>query len=306
MVFGILEILMGVLAGLMIPLMIMGQVMAARATQDPLPLRQLVPGGIFYGIVAAVLIWLGIGSCMTRRWARALSLIVAWSWLAIGVLSVAAMGFFLPSLLNTSQPQGQGLPESARHMVMIVAFLFMGFFLIAVPGVLVFFYWSRHVQATCEDSDPAPCWTDACPLPVLGLSLWIGFGAVTMLSLPLSTNGVLPMFGMLLSGVVGSLCCLGLAALWGYSAWAVYQLRVVGWWIILTSLCLMAVSAWVTFTQIDLLQMYRVMGYPERQIEMMKQFTFVQGQGMAYYTVASAVPMLLFLVWVKRYFRPLV
>lgn len=68
----------------------------------------------------------------------------------------------------------------------------------------------------------------------------------------------------------------------------------------------MAVSAWVTFTQIDLLQMYRVMGYPERQIEMMKQFTFVQGQGMAYYTVASAVPMLLFLVWVKRYFRPLV
>ncbi len=303
MVFGILEILLGGLAALMIPLMIVGQVTAARVTQDPLSLRQIIPGAVFYGTVATVLIWLGIGSCKTRRWAWSLSLIVAWSWLAVGVLSTAAMAFFLPSILNASQPRGQGLPESARLVVMIVSILFMGFFLVAVPGVLVLFYRSRHVRATCESSDPSPCWTDACPLPVLGLSLWLGFGAVTMLTLPLSTHGVLPVFGRLLSGVVGSLCCVGLAALWGYSAWAVYRLRAVGWWIVLTSLCVMAASTWVTFTQIDLLEMYRVMGYPERQIEMMKQFTFIQGHGMAYSSVAGAIPMLGFLLFVRRYFR---
>jgi hypothetical protein len=187
--------------------------------------------------------------------------------------------------------------------LMIVSMLFMGVLFVAVPGVLVFFYQSRHVKATCESRDPSPRWTDACPLPVLGLSLWLGFGAVTILALPLSTHGVLPVFGRLISGFGGSLGCVGLAALWGYSAWAVYRLRAVGWWIVLVSLCMMAASAWVTFTQIDLLQMYRAIGYPERQIEMMKQFSFIQGHGMAYFSVAGAIPMLGFLLFVKRYFR---
>jgi hypothetical protein len=303
MVFGILEILLGSLAALMVPLMIVGQVMAAKVTQEPMPLRQLIPGAVVYGLVAAVLICLGIGSCKIRRWARALSLVVSWSWLATGILTMAAMALFLPSILNAPQPQGQALPESARLVVMIASMLFMGIFFIAVPGVLVFFYQSRHVKATCESRDPLPSWTDACPLPVLGLSLWLGFGAVTILALPLSTHGVLPVFGRLISGFGGCMGALGLAALWGYSAWAVYRLRAVGWWIVLISLCVMAASAWVTFAQIDLPEMYRVMGYPERQIEMMKQFSFMQGHGMAYFSVAGAIPMLGFLLFVKRYFR---
>jgi hypothetical protein len=304
MVFGILEILLGCLAALMVPLMIVGQVMAAKVTHEPVPLRQIIPGAVVYGIAAVTLICLGLGSCKARRWARALSLVVACSWLAVGVLSMGALVFFLPSILNAPQPQGQPLPAGARIVVMIVSMLFMGVLFVVVPGLLVFFYRSRHVQATCEARDPSPCWTDACPLPVLGLSLWLGFGALTMLTLPMSTHGVLPLFGRLLSGVAGSLGCVGLAVLWGYSAWAVYRLRAVGWWIVLASLCVMAASAWVTFNQIDLLEMYRVMGYPERQIEMMKQFSFIQGRGMAYFSVAGAIPMLGFLLFVKRYFRP--
>jgi len=305
MVFGILEILLGGLAALMIPLMILGQVMAAQVTHEPTPLRQIIPGVVLYGIIAAVLIELGIGSCKTRRWSRALSLIVAWSWLAMGVISLGAMVFFLPSMLKAApQPQGQPLPESARIVVMLISMLFMGILFVVVPSMLVFFYQGRHVRATCEAHDRSPCWTDACPLPILALSLWLGFGALSMLTLPFSTNGVLPLFGKLLTGLVGSLCCVGLAALWAYSAWAVYRLRVVGWWLVLTSLGVMAVSAWVTFTQIDLLEMYRVMGYPEKQIEMMKQFSFVQGHSLAYFSVAWAIPMFAFLLFVKRYFRP--
>jgi hypothetical protein len=302
-IFGILEILLGGLAALMILLMIFAQVMAAKATQEPTPLRQMIPGLVFYAIVAVVLIALGIGSCQTRRWARALSLLVAWSWLAMGVISMVAMAFFLPSILNAPQAQGQKLPESARLVVMLVSMIFMGILFLAVPGVLVLFYQSRHVKATCETRDPSPRWTDACPLPVLGLSLWLGFGAVSMLTLPISIRGVIPVFGRLLSGVGGSLCCVGLAVLWAYSAWAVYQLRVVGWWIVLSSLCVMAASAWITFTQIDLLETYRVMGYPEKQIEVMKQFSFIHRHGMAYFSVAGAIPMLGLLLFVKRYFR---
>lgn len=303
-VFGILEILLGGLAALMIPLMIVGQIMAARVSQEPTPLRQIIPGVVVYVIVAVVLVALGIGSCKTRRWARALSLIVAWSWLAVGVISMGAMAFFLPTILNAPQPQGQPLPESARLIVMVVSMIFMGILFLVVPGILVFFYRSRHVRATCEARDPSPGWTDACPLPVLGFSLWLAFGAVTILFLPLSTHGVLPVFGRLLSGVGGSLCCAGLAALWAYSAWMVYRLRAVGWWIVLSTLCVMTASSWITFTQIDLIEMYRSMGYPEKQIEMMKHYSFIQGHGMAYFSVAGAIPMFGFLLFVKRYFRP--
>lgn len=69
----------------------------------------------------------------------------------------------------------------------------------------MFFYQSRRVQATCEVRDPSPGWTDACPLSLLGLSLWLGFGAVTMLAPPVFIHGVLPVFGRLLSSVGGLL-----------------------------------------------------------------------------------------------------
>src|ERR1041384_603883 len=108
-VFGILEMILGGLAALMVPLMIAGQLMASRTTQEPVPLRQMIPGMAVYIIVAAVLVGLGFGSVNRRRWARALSLIVAWSWLAMGVLMVGLMAFFLPSILKASQPQGQAV-----------------------------------------------------------------------------------------------------------------------------------------------------------------------------------------------------
>jgi hypothetical protein len=50
--------------------------------------------------------------------------------------------------------------------------------------------------------------------------------------------------------------------------------------------------------------MYRAMGYSERQVEMMRQFSFIQGHGMAYLSVLGATPLLAYLLFVKRYFRP--
>ncbi len=300
---GIVEILFGGLAALMIPLMVLGQVMAAQTTAQSLSMQQTILASTFYALAAAVLIGLGIGSCMARRWARALSLIVAWSWLVFGVVGMVAMAFVLPDILHAQQPQGQPLPESARLAAMLISLFFMGILFVAVPLVLVFFYSSRHVKATCEARNPSPGWTDACPLPVLALSLWLGYGAVALLALPLSTNGVLPLFGRLFSGVGGWLVCVVLAAVWAYCAWAVYGLRLSGWWVVLVSLCVIAASSWVTFTRIDLAEMYRAMGYPEQQIDMMKQVSLFQGERMAYVAVAAAVPMLGYVLFIRRYFR---
>jgi len=302
-VFGIVEIVLGALAALMIPLMILGQTMAAQTNQEPMAVRQLAPGMVTYALTAAMLIGVGIGSCKTKRWARALSLVLAWSWLAIGILSMVMMAFFLPSILKTSQPQGQQVPEAAMLIGMIVAMVFMSVLFIVVPAVLVVFYRSPHVKATCEARNPSLGWTDACPLPVLGMSLWLGVGALGALVMPLSTHGVLPVFGKVLSGFGGSLCCVALALLWGYCAWAVYRLRSAGWWIVLIGLCLASISAWMTFSHVDLAELYRVMGYSQRQIASIKQFSFLQGNRLAFWSLAGIVPMLGFLLFVKRYFR---
>lgn len=301
-VFGIVEIILGGLIALFIPLMILGQLMAAQTGQPQVSSRQMIPMIVIYGILSTMLIILGIGSCKTRRWARALSLVLAWSWLVVGIVTVATMAFILPSLLANPLPQGQALPQSARMAVMIFTLIIMGIIMVVVPGVLVWFYQNGNVKATCEVHDPSRRWTDACPLPVVALSLWLWLGAVSMLMMPWSTNGVLPVFGGLLSGMGGSLCYVALALLWGYSAWSVYRLRIIGWWITLIVICVGVVSAWVTFMRIDLPEMYRAMGYPDQQIEMMKQFSFMQGRHMVYFTVAGSVLMIGFLVFVKRYF----
>src|SRR5688500_7149487 len=80
-VFGILEILLGCLAGLLIVLMVFAQLMVAQATQQSPQFRMIIPSLLLYGMAAAALITLGIGTLRARRWARALSLVLSWSWL---------------------------------------------------------------------------------------------------------------------------------------------------------------------------------------------------------------------------------
>ena len=110
-------------------------------------------------------------------------------------------------------------PAAIRHGMVMV--LFFGVFFVLVPAVWTFFYNSRHVKATCEARDPVTRWTDACPLPVLGFCLWMLVAVPMMLFMPLTGHGVMPFFGMFLSGLPGALFCLVIAAIWGYAAWLV-------------------------------------------------------------------------------------
>jgi hypothetical protein len=302
-VFGVLEILCGALAAMMIPLMLLGQLMASRFTQDVMPLRQMINGVFVYGVIAVTLVWVGIGSFQARRWSRALSLIISWSWLITGVLTLGFMIWFLPSILKVPQQQGPAMPEVAQMIVKLVMLVVIGVMFVVVPTIFVCFYQSRHVKATCEVHDPVPRWTDSCPLPLLALCLWLGFGALTLLLMPVSSNGVLPVFGQLVSGPVGWVACLALAVLLGYAGWAMYRLQTAGWWITVATVCLGSVSGFITLSRIDLMEMYRLMGYGERQTEMMKQYTFIRGHAMAYLSLGGAVVMLAYLLFVRRYFR---
>ena len=302
--FGILVIIIGCLCALFVPLMILGQAMSAKAMGAPSSLRLILPAAMTYATLSVVFIWLGIGSIMARRWARALLLILAWAWLLTGVISVSAMAVFLPKVFAHTPPGGRPIPDTARVVGMIFALGFTSLMFVVLPGLLVLFYRSPHVKATCEARDPVTRWTDACPLPVLALSLLLGYGAVAMIIMLFAYNAVMPFFGHLLSGLPGGILMLAMIAMWLYCAWAIYHLKPAGWWTALTVLGVFILSAVLTFGRVDLMDLYRLMGYPEQQIEQMQQYSFLTSRSMLFFVSISALPFLGFLLYVKRYFRP--
>jgi hypothetical protein len=300
-VFGVLEMLAGAICVLLVPLMLLGQTMSVRATHTETSLRMILPAVFIYLIMAAVFIWLGIGSVLARRWARALSLILAWSWLAIGVLSMIFWAIMFPKIFGAAVTGGQPMPVATKAVVLVVMAVFMGFIFIVVPGAMVLFYGSKHVKATCEARDPIVRWTDVRPLPVIGLCVWLWFGAGIMLFAIPAYNCVIAFFGTLLSGWPGMLVYLLLVAIWVYAARALYQLKLVGWWVVVIAMALLMVSNLITFARVDMMEMYRLMGYPEAQIAQMKQFNVFQGGGMMFWSVAWVLPVFGYLVYVRRF-----
>lgn len=295
--FGIAEILLGGLCALFVPLMILGQTMTAKATGGSPDYRMAVPGVMMYGLLAVAFVSLGIGSIRCRRWARALMLILSWSWLSIGVIAVGTLFLLWPKMAET-------MPPGAKEIALVAAAVIWSVIFILLPGLLVFFYSGRQVKATVEARDATGCWTDRCPLPALAVSIWLGFGAVAMLSMPLAYSAVLPCFGVLLSGLPATLAYVILTALWGYLAWGWYHRKPAAWWITVMTFVLFSISSVITFTQIDLMEMYRMMGYPPEQVALIEKYNVMTGGMMAWYSAAFMVPLIGYLLWARRCFRP--
>ncbi|MEO8427055.1 MAG: hypothetical protein ABI651_08085 [Verrucomicrobiota bacterium] len=302
--FGVLEILLGCFCGLMVPLMIWGQAMSARMTNASTNYRMMLPALVLYGALALAFIWLGVGSIRARRWARALLLIFSWSWLLVGLCTFALLLVFLPRIIETGPAGGQQMPAAAKTAALLFVSVFFSVIFLIIPGAMVLFYRSKQVKATCEARNPVAGWTDACPLPVLAMSLWVGCGALSMLLLPLAYNSVIPFFGVLISGLPGTVFILVLAAVWGYAAWAAYRLNQTGWWIAIATFGVLAVSNVITFAQVDLMEMYRAMGYPEQQIEQIQRFNFLGNETMIWWSLAFLIPIFGCLIYVKKFFRP--
>jgi hypothetical protein len=305
MIFGILTVLLGCLAGLGVRLMLLGQ--AVTPANAKMGFSSLLPVISIYVVLGIALVWLGIGSIMARRWARALLLIFSWSWLALGLVEMVAMAFIMPKVLGNLPSTGTAghpaLAGAAMDGVLVVMFLIFAVMFVILPAIWTFFYSSRHVKATCDARNPMKTWTDACPLPVLGLCLWAMFSVPMMLLMPIAGHCVAPFFGIFLTGVPAGIFYLALAALWTFSAELLYKLDVRGWWLILIAMCAGMASSLVTFAQHDIMEMYRLMNYPEAQMQQLQKFGLFAGNGMLWMTLFSALPFFGYLLFIKRYFR---
>ncbi len=249
------------------------------------------------------LVWLGIGSIKARRWARALLLIFSWAWLVVGIIMVFFMGFLLPKVWANMPPvNGQpAMPPGIITTMTIIMELFFSVFFVLLPAVWIYFYRSRHVKATCEKRDPVTRWTDACPLPVLALCLWLLLSVPFMLLLPILYHGVVPFFGTLLSGLPGSFMCLAIAVLWAYCAWRLYQMDVRGWWLTLVVMLLYAVSTVLTFSRHNMLEMYQLTGYTQAQLDQIQKIGVLTGNGSVWMMLLFFLPFLGYIVYVKKY-----
>lgn len=214
------------------------------------------------------------------------------------------MGIFVSVFMIFFMPKAMGNPaisQEAMVATMVVMAMILGFFFIVVPAVWMLFYNSRHVKATCEARDPVIRWTDACPLPVLGLSLWLGLCAPMLLASLVMGHGVMPFFGTFLTGVPGGIFCLILAAVWSYSAWALYKLKPQGWWMILIAMCMVTVSSLLTFSRHDVIDMYRLMHFPDSQIEQLRKSGVLKGNQMPWVTVFWTLPFVGYLFFTRKF-----
>ena len=132
------------------------------------------------------------------------------------------------------------------------------------------------------------------------LVFWLWFGAGMMLMMPMY-NCVIPFFGTLLSGWAGAAVYLLLAAAWVYAAWAMYQLKHTGWWLVVIALAVFTISNLMTFSRVDMTEMYRVMGYPEAQIREIERFNVFKDGALIFWSVIWVLPVFGYLVYIRRF-----
>jgi hypothetical protein len=299
-IYGSVEILLGGLCALMVPMMVF-VALIPQPGGPPMGLRMMLPAAGFYAVVAVFFIWIGIGSILARRWARAVMLVCSWMWLIFGVVGMVNMLWIMPHMFD-NMPPGQQAPPQMILVMQIVTGGFMGCIYFVLPLVFVLFYRSKHVLATCRYRDPRVRWTDGCPLPVLALVILFAYGAFCLVWLPLY-NFVIPCFGVFLDGAAGALVVLGVLLLEVYLVWGMYRRKVAAWWTAVLFVVVGSVSGLLTMAQTDLMELYERMGIPAEQLDMIRQMGMVEKMSAMWWVgIPFAVAFLGYLIYVKRYF----
>lgn len=311
-IFGVFQIILGLLAALMVPFMALGAVMSHLTPGGAMRPGQIISGVATYAFLAAVLFALGIGSIQSRRWARALTLVTSWYWLVLGVLGTVLITAMLPVMMRSvlAQMKQTGTDSPSPEMstgvmavILTVIILFAAFFLILVPLAFVIFYSREDVAETCRRRDPAPRWTDRTPLPVLGASVAIFAGAVYMLLIGL-TMPMFPFFGRYLTGVAGAACFLVLGILDFYISIALFRLQESGWWLAIVALAVRTLSTVLTYSRTDLMQAYSKAGMSDAQLQALNSNPMFRGHVLLWWSLLSMLLFFGYLLWLKRYFRP--
>lgn len=313
---GVVLIVMGAVAGcftLTLPMtLFMAPPQARGAMQD---WRGVAFAVAMYAAIAGGCVWAGIGSLTIRRWVRPFVLAVAWGWLLSGLagalywlIAGPGVGQFADAMSAQAAASARSAggtaaptPRSAAVAVLAVMGIFWFLMFFAVPLTFILIYQGRNVRATLDHFDRRPSWTDSCPVPVFGLSLYLAISAAGMLAV--MAYATLPAFGVLLTGAPAILVSLAVFASLLWLAWSVFHLRPMGWWGTLLAV-LVLWSSWLwSGLRLDWDAYYRRLHYPPEQIEMMHRMGFAGSPRAAAATAVLAALAVVYLLYVRRFFR---
>lgn len=297
--FGIVQILLGGLFASTVPVMLL---LVARSHElgMPVDLPTLIPNLSLYALVAVLFVALGIGSIRARRWARSLTLMMSWIWLACGVFALILVVVLVPGLVDELAYEAE-LDAASVAMVKILSVAVVGLFHVALPGTFVIVYGSRHVRATCERRDTRVRWTDRCPPRVLTLSVSHALLALVMLG-EAAYNWLVPFFGLLLTGVPGAMLVAVVIAWSVYLAWGLYRLRMSAWWGALWLAVVMTASWAVTASRVSMSEIYEAMDLPEEQLDLLSQSGMMETGPTVVVTLVLLAAYVVYLLYVRREF----
>lgn len=296
-VFGILQIALGLLAALMSFFIVVGALAGIAAAPGAAPARVMVPSALLYLTVGVVFVVLGIGSIMARRWAQAIILALSWMWLIAGVLTTIGFAAMWPHMFD-ALPQEQA---SMKPVVIGCASVFLGLFFVVLPLLFVLFYRGPNVRATVEAVDAVPRWTDGVPIPLLIFAFWMLSCALSMVAF-CSIYTAFPAGPWMLRGVSAVALVLAIAGVMLFIGLGSLKRMRAAWWTALALLILGVAYVAAFMRNIDVAAWYEAMSMPmdPRQKEMVQS---MYSSPFFYLWMAVMWALYLgFLLYLRRYF----
>ena len=294
-IFGVIEILIGVCCALLVPLILVATSLAGTAD-----LRTTMPSMVLYTVVATVFIWLGVGSIRARRWACELTLSLSWIWLVTGIGSMVVAAWLVPAMLR-GMAAASDLPPNFVFIINLVIFGIIGFLYVILPGAFVLFYRSPHVAATCRVRDPRPQWTDDLPPRLLTLVIVWALAAVSVLMMP-AYGFVVPFFGVVLNGASGAAVWAAILAVCVVLTWGSSRRAPWAWWGGAAAIILATLSSVITAVRVDPAAFILAMDLPEEQMALLSEIAMPGRWMMALIWVVVWGTLLVYLMTVRRSF----
>ena len=304
LVVGILFIIGGAICGCLLAVTPMAM-LAPQPTGSRQPrLADMIAALFMYAAMCAVLLALGIGCVRKRRWVRPLVIVLGWIGLTGGVIGMVMWGFAapqMPAAMRASVPPGTPAPPPAFYNIMVVVMtaVFVVFYLV-VPATLLWLLRPPDVQATLEHYDPAVRWSDAVPIPVLGLCALLVMGALW--AVMAAVQGWFLAFGAVIIGAGARVISVVIAALFALAAVLAFRLRPAGWWMALVLFVVLPIAFVVTLLRVDMMDVYRAMGMHDDDLNVMRSVGMFSSTMMGVGIAAFAVGTVAFTVRVRRHF----
>jgi len=289
--FGVYQVLAGLIFALSAGFLFLSD------NKITMPRIWIIAGGLMMTAIAIQRVMLGIGSIQARRWARALVLIFSCVELVTGTLTILVLFFMTqPALAPDSN-----LSQQDIGMIRLFSNSFRILISVVIPLIFILFYGSNNVKKTCESRNPASSWTDRCPLPVLGLSIYKFIGGVALLGFIPFGFGY-PFFFMVLGGMPAKLIWLVSSGLMIYAAILLYKLDIKGWLIAMILYVFYFINMVCFLLSKGFAYYFNFINEPYLQGIMQK--TIIPNKNiLSIHCLAIMVGVILYLIFIRKYFH---